>query len=299
LKKEPKQPLGRGLDALIGERAALSEPGEGAQSWVTHELPIDSIAPSETQPRLDVSDTALEELSRSIAQHGLLQPIVVRPGPQVRERRYTLVAGERRWRAAKLAGSKTIPALIREVDDKTSLALALVENLQREDLSPLECARAYQMLAEDFGMTQDQVAEQIGRSRPVVANALRLLALPEEVQLALHEGRLSEGHARAILSIEGKEKQLLALQTILDSGLSVRKAETLAKTLKRKKVSRETPKAAEEQPDPNLVQLENALQMHFGTKVTIRRTAQKGVIEIEFYTDEDLERVLSLLRGPR
>lgn len=298
MKKESKRPLGRGLKALIGQ-AATEPPAAGAVAagWEAPELPIDSIVRSKSQPRLELPEAGIEELAASINQHGLLQPVVVRP-PDKRGK-HKLIAGERRWLAAKKAGLKTIPALVRDVDDKTSLGLALVENLQREDLTPLECARAYQALTEDFGMGQEEIAEELGKSRPAVANALRLLHLPEEIQKALHDGRISEGHARAILSIDGVEKQLLAFEMIVEKGLSVRKAESLAKTLKKRKVSRETQAPEEEERDPNLVQLENALQMHFGTKVSIRRTPKKGLIEIEFYTDEDLERILTLLRGPR
>jgi ParB family chromosome partitioning protein len=298
LKKEAKRPLGRGLKALIGQ-AAREAPAAGAAGagWEAPELPVDSIIRSKSQPRIEMSDAGIQELADSIVQHGLLQPVVVRP-PDSRGK-HRLIAGERRWLAAQKAELKSIPALVRDVDDKTALGLALVENLQREDLTPLECARAYQTLAEGYGLTQDEIADELGKSRPAIANALRLLNLPDEVQKALHEGRISEGHARAILSIDGVENQMLAFEMIVQQGLSVRKAESLAKTLKKRKVSRETKAAEEDERDPNLIQLENALQMHFGTKVAIRRTPKKGLIEIEFYTDEDLERILTLLRGPR
>lgn len=271
--------LGRGLGALI--------PGagpEGGNRPVT--VPVGRLRVNPRQPRQTMDPQELAGLVDSIRRHGVIQPIVVRPVPDG----FEVVAGERRWRAAEAAGLDAIPAVVRPLSDQEALELALVENLQREDLNPMERARAYRLLIDEFGLTQEQVADQVGKSQPSVANALRLLHLPKTVQAGVEAGRLSEGHARAILSA-GQEPAMLKLwERVERRGLSVRETEALA----RAGISREI-RGRPRIQDPQLRSLEQDLSRRYGTRVAISGSRNRGNLVFEFYSEEDLQRLLDLL----
>lgn len=277
-KKRPA--LGTGLDALLPDRL------EGEYFL----CPIEEIHPTPHQPRQDFDPEALEELAQSIREKGLVQPVIVRPDPQGG---YELIAGERRWRAAQLAGVTELPAILRHADDEEVLELALVENLQRQDLNPVEEALAYRVLIERMGLTQEELAHRIGRSRPAVANALRLLTLPERALAALRTGRITPGHARAILSLEDEAEQLGLLEEILRKNLSVRQAEELARG---PRARRPRPKP---ETDPNVRDLEDRLSRRFGTRVRLSPGRKKGSgrLTIEYRNLDDLDRILSLLEA--
>lgn len=274
--------LGRGLGALIpGAEAAFSQ---------VQDLEISALSASPFQPRQEVAGPEFDELVASIRRHGVLQPIVAR---RVNDG-YQVVAGERRWRAAQAAGLGTIPAVIREISDREALEIALIENLRREDLNAIERARAYQRLAGEFGLTQEAVAEAIGGSRSSVANTLRLLDLPQEVQLAIDQGRLTEGHGRALLTVPDRHRVLEIWQQVEKRGLSVRETEVLAKAATRN-VSRETIVRRRAGGDPVLADLAAQLQNRYGTTISILTKGKKGAIQINYYSIEDLERLIDLL----
>jgi ParB family transcriptional regulator, chromosome partitioning protein len=284
-----KRGLGRGLDALIPSAAgSLWEEREpGAQDGI-RQIPVDQILPNPHQPRAPIPDEQLVELAASITEHGVIQPVIVTET----EEGYQLVAGERRWRAARQAGLATVPAIIKEATPQQMLELALVENIQRADLNPLEEANAYRQLIDEFGLTQAQVAGRVGKSRSAVANIVRLLSLPAEVQAAVIAGRISEGHARALLGLSTAEAQGAALKTILQRHLSVRQAEELVRRLLGAK------SAVKPRPlSPELRLVEERLQNQLGTRVHIRHTKRGGRIEIHYYSDEELESLLSQLVG--
>jgi ParB family chromosome partitioning protein len=277
-----RKALGKGLEALIPE--APGSAGGGA----VMELPVDAIARNEEQPRTRFDEQPLRELADSIRSHGVLQPVVVRQLPQGG---YQLVAGERRLRAARLAGLESVPVLVREVDESGALELALVENLQREDLGPIDEARGYVSLMELSRMSQVDVAERVGRDRSTVANAIRLLDLPQEVQELLGSRVLSAGHGRALLSFGSAEEAKTAAKRAVDRGLSVRELEAMARgKTRRKKVARR-----KRSDDPVVRDWEERLQRVLGTQVRIERLGREGTIRIEYYSDEDLERILELL----
>ncbi len=259
------------------------------------DLSLDRIRLNPNQPRKFFDDEKIEELAESIRRNGILQPVVVRP---VDGGSFELVAGERRFRAAVQAGLRSIPAVSRVLDDLETLELALVENIQREDIKPLECAQAYRQLMDGFGLTQEQVAERVGKSRSAVANTLRLLNLPLPIIESLDRDEITEGHARALLSVTDHDRQIEIWQRIVRHGLSVREAERLSrtsgasKTSKTGDVSRET---RHRRPDPNLSDVEDKLRRYLGTRVVISRQGDKGSIGIEFYDDEDLLRIIDLL----
>jgi ParB family chromosome partitioning protein len=280
-----KSGLGRGLDALIpgGE----TTPGEGAG----REVPVGDVRPNPRQPRREMRHSELEELTASIREHGVLQPLVVSPAPDGRG--YLLIAGERRLQAARLAGLKSVPVVVRLADERQGLELALVENLQREDLDPLEAAEGYRQLVEDFGLTHEEVARRVGKSRPSVSNTLRLLKLPATVRQSLASGKLSEGHARALLALPSSQAQLAAAQTILKRGLSVRQTEELVQRLMGQR--RRTP--ASRRRSPEEADLEEQLRRALGTKVNLRRGGKGGSILIHFYSDEELESLMNRLIG--
>lgn len=281
-----RQALGRGLESLIPAEADLQTSTGGAR----HELPIDAISPNPFQPRKDFPPQELDELAASVREQGVIQPLIVRTRT---DGTYELVAGERRLRAAKLAGLAQVPVLIRETSDAESLEIALVENLQREDLNPVDEARAYQQLITQFQLSQEEMAKKVGKDRTSVANTLRLLKLPEAVLALVASGRLSEGHARAILSLESEEAMLRLAQKIQRDGLSVREAERLAQGGRRTA----KPRAAKNEiKDPHARQLEEDLRRKLGTHVrVVQKTSQKGKLEIEYYSLEDLDRIVSLL----
>ncbi|RJQ07647.1 MAG: ParB/RepB/Spo0J family partition protein [Bacillota bacterium] len=274
--------LGRGLDALLPSAGA--DTGEGG----VQEIAVGEIRPNRLQPRREFDEAKLAELAESIKEHGLVQPVVVRPV----DAGYELVVGERRWRAAQMAGLSAIPAVVRDVEtDAGVLEVALVENLQREDLNPMEEAHAFHYLTEEFGLTQEEVARRVGRSRPQVANTLRLLSLDSETQDEIRSGRVTMGHAKALLSVQDKALRKALLRKIVDKGLSVRGAEDEASALVSRRASPKT-SAARPVPYPDVEdQLRNAL----GTKVRVLGGGGRGRIEVEFYSEEDLSRIVDLI----
>lgn len=277
--------LGKGLGALLGD-AALQDQQEGQGSL---SLPISQVQPAMNQPRKRFEEEALQDLADSIRVHGIIQPLTVR---RLSSGYYQIIAGERRWRAAKLAGLKEIPAVVIEADDRKAAELAMIENLQREDLNPIEEAAGYKTLIEEYGLTQEETARQVGKSRPAVANALRLLDLPDPVKQLLEEGRLTAGHARAILAAPGKSLQRALAQQVVDGGLSVRQTEALAKRMGQN----EKEKPAKE--DPYRIYRDAAaksLSTQLGRKVNIIQGAKKGKVELEYYDDNDLNALLELL----
>lgn len=272
--------LGKGLEALI--------PGNGVSTGDGNSLfvPIDKILPNPLQPRHILDHEGLQELSVSIREHGILQPLLVTYDLQ--NDQYTLVAGERRLRAAQMAGLETVPVIVRQVTDQERLELALVENVQRSDLTPLETAEAYRLLNEDFKLSHEEIAGRVGKSRVTVTNTLRLLKLPEVVRKALAEGRISEGHARALLALNSFQAQVGCLETILKYSLNVRKTEELVRKLTGEKPEH-LPKPS---APPEIKAMEERLRNHFGTKVTLRHGKKGGSLVIYYYSDEDLDAVL-------
>lgn len=271
--------LGKGLGALI--------PGaEAAHQDRPTEIALANLNANPFQPRQTMDPQELSGLVESIRRHGVLQPIVVRPAGGG----FEVVAGERRWRAAEAAGLRTIPAMVRTLTDREALELALVENLQREDLNPMERARAYQRLLQDFGLTQEEVADRVGKSQPSIANAIRLLTLPAQIQASVEAGRISEGHARAILSIGTEAAMLRLWERVERRGLSVRETEALA----RAGISREIRPRLRAQ-DPQLRSVEQDLSRRYGTKVSVDGTRSRGHLAVEYYSEEDLQRLLDLL----
>ncbi|MBA3552790.1 MAG: ParB/RepB/Spo0J family partition protein [Actinobacteria bacterium] len=274
--------LGRGLSSLI--------PG-AAQETGLLEVPVSAIAPNPRQPRLDFPEESLTALARSIREVGVLQPVVVR----IRDGGYELVAGERRLRAARLAGLATIPAVVREGNDTESLREALIENIHREDLAPLELAAAFQELLEELGVTQETVAERLGYSRAHVANTIRLLSLPGDVQRLLAEGRIQAGHARALLSLPNDEARSAVAMRVAAEGLSVRQVEELVRSYEEPGVARLRPGRAA--PDPSFAEVEEILSEQLATRVLVNMGRRKGRIVVEFGSRDDLDRIVSEIVG--
>ena len=274
--------LGRGLEAIFAEEVPAENTPVGIR--------LSEIEPNPRQPRQDFDPVALEELAQSIRENGIITPITLRKTGDT----YQIIAGERRWRASRLAGLTEIPAIVLDVDENTAYALALIENLQREDLNPMEEAEGYRRLTQELGLTQEQAAQRVGRSRPAVANALRLLSLPKSVETLLREKQLSAGHARALLPLEREEVMLKAAQTILEQQLSVRQTETLVKQLQKQPADK-----PEKTPDIYVQDLERAMASLTGHKITIKHGEKKGKITIEYYGNEDLEAVCEALKGIR
>jgi len=245
---------------------------------------IDSILPNPRQPRTVFDNAALEELAASIREHGVLQPLVVRP----RGENFELIAGERRLRAAKLAGIKRVPIVLRHASNQDSLEIALIENVQREDIGPMEKARAYKRLMDEFELTQEVVAQKVGKARASVANTLRLLRLPSKIQDGIESGKITEGHAKALLSIDSPDEQLAMFEQIVTQGMNVRQVEKVAKPA----VQRPVETKAVVSMDPNLQALEDALSTHLGSPVKIQRSGAGGKLIIDFFSDEDLNRIL-------
>jgi len=275
--------LGRGLGSLIPQRAS------GAASVV--EIPLARVAPNPHQPRRHWDDTDLEDLAASIREHGVLQPVLVTETLDG----YQLIAGERRVRASRLAGLERVPALVRQLADRDQLEVALVENVQRSDLDPIEEALAYRQLIDEFGLTQERVAERVGKARATVANKLRLLDLHPDVQAAIGDGRLTEGHGRALggLPVGGQSH---VLGTVVGQGLSVRQAEELVRRLREPR-ERATPRPPARRLDPDLERIEEQLRERLGTKVSLSRSRRGGRIVIEYYSDEELGRLYERLIG--
>lgn len=283
-----KRGLGKGLDALFQTYEDYEPAEDKDYEGQILELRLYDIDPNEDQPRKDFDESSLEELSKSIMEHGVVQPIIVQP----KEGRYTIVAGERRWRAARLAGLDRIPAIVRSMDERELLEIALIENLQREDLNPMEEAEGIDNLMKNYGLTQDQVAKRLGKSRPAIANSLRLLKLPSEVRKIIEEGTVTSGHGRALLGLSTKEEILKATNLIIQNDLSVRETENLIKNMKKAGSQRPKPKAVEK--PSYLLDIENKMEESLGTRVTIQSGKKKGVIEIEYYSDDDLERIIGM-----
>lgn len=275
-----KRGLGRGLGALLG-REAFDE-------GLIRDVPLNEIRPSRYQPRGEISEDDIADLRASIQDRGLLQPIVIRP----LEDGYELVAGERRWRAAKAVGLQLVPAVVRHLSDQESLEIALLENLQREDLRPMEKARAYRRLHEEFGMTQEQIASRLRKSQASVANTLRLLQLPEDVQNSVEKVRITEGHARALLGLSNPQAVRELCREIERRGLSVRQTEAL---VRRGSISRGIRRRSGELLDPNLLAVQEDLSRALQTKISIRRGRRRGQILIDFYSPEDLDRIIAIL----
>lgn len=272
--------LGRGLDALFGDEQASSAAPQGIR--------LSDIEPNPRQPRQDFDPAALEELAQSIRENGVITPITLRKTGDT----YQIIAGERRWRASRMAGLHEIPAVVLDVDENTAYALALIENLQREDLNPMEEAEGYRRLTQELGLTQEQAARRVGISRPAVANALRLLSLPKTVAALLRDKEISAGHARALLPLEDPERMEQAAKTVIGQQLSVRQTELLVKRLLSQ------PKdAPEKQPDIYVADLERAMEALTGHRIAIQPGAKKGRVVIEYYGNEDLEAVCDALKS--
>ena len=283
--------LGKGLGALLGDAALQTQEG-GSVS-----LPIAQVEPGLKQPRKRFDQASLADLADSIRTHGIIQPLTVR---RLASGYYQIIAGERRWRAAKLAGLDQVPAVIIEADDRKVMELGLIENLQREDLNPIEEALGYKALVEDYGLTQEEVARQVGKSRPAVANALRLMALPDAIRQLLEEGKLSAGHGRALLTLSDGSLQRKLAQKVIAEDLSVRQTEALAKRLATAAEDEANGIPPQSAPDPMKIYRDAAakeLSTRWGRKVSITMGPKKGRLEFEFYDDEDLTQLLDLLES--
>lgn len=275
-----KKGLGKGLGALLGTDEPVS-------SGVT-EVRITDIEPNANQPRKSIDDEKLAALAESIKQHGVVQPLIVQQDGDS----YRIVAGERRWRAARRAGLETVPVIVRDLSDRQVMEVALIENLQREDLNPIEEAEAYEKLISEYGMTQEEVASVVGKSRPAITNSIRLLSLDDEIKSRLISGEISSGHARALLSLDDKDLRRKAMQEIIEKGLSVRETERLIKVLSTPKKQK-----ARKVPDAEYQALEERFREVFGTKVRIMNSKKSGKILIEYYSLEELDRIINLVES--
>jgi len=312
--------LGKGLEALFGEIEVDFEDNEDANlsenksdnpsgNTVKREksndskratadengvlsIDINDIKPNEDQPRTVFNEEKLQELADSITAHGIIQPIVLRKSGEG----YEIVAGERRWRAARLAGLKKVPCIIKELTDEQNMLVAIIENMQRENLNPVEEAEGLQKMSEVYGLTQEQISKGVGKSRPYITNALRLLKLPEEVRELISADKLSAGHGRAIAGLTDSEKQIEIAKRTVNGGLSVRALEKLISDTK-KPATKKPAKAKKTSKDPNLAEVEQSLKATLGTKVNILSDGKKGKIEIEYYSDEERERLIELLKS--
>lgn len=294
-----KRGLGKGIGALFGNDIEetdivaqdIHQINENDKEKVTS-LKLAQIEPNKEQPRKNFDEEKLQQLADSIKQHGVIQPIIVK---DLNNGYYQIVAGERRWRASRIAGLKEIPAIVRTYDELATMQIALIENLQREDLNPIEEALSYKALLDDFALTQEKVSEQVGKSRSAIANTIRLLSLPKQIQKLLEEGAISGGHARAILSVTSEEGKLQLTEKIIENELNVRQAEQLAKTLNAQKPKKESAQPQTSAFDLQLQGIQKRMSDLLGTKVKILNGSKKGKIEIEYYSENDLDRVLKLL----
>jgi len=285
-----KRGLGKGLSALLPDYEA-----EAREESTIKNIPLDEIQPNPYQPRKDFDQEKLKELADSIREHGVVQPVILAPG---NDGKYIIIAGERRWRAARMAGFESVPALIKETDEKTLLQIALIENLQRDDLNPIEEANAYKKLIDDFQLTQEELAKRLGKNRTTIANTLRLLNLPPKVKSAILEGKITEGQARPLLGEKDEKIQQKIADEVIRQRLTARQVE--------KMVSKKEKEKSAEKEEENEIQAANELFTHevkeelqarLGTKVKIQKKKNRGFIEIEFYGEEDLDRVASLITG--
>ena len=301
--------LGKGLDALFGdaevsirtesvkeskepakaEKAPEQKDGGTAQAGGIEYIDINDIKPNSNQPRKTFDEDKLQELAASIEEHGLIQPVVLRKV----KRGYEIVAGERRWRAARIIGIREIPCIVKELSDEENILLAIIENMQREDLNPIEEAEGISQMIDTYGLTQEQVSKSVGKSRPYIANSLRLLTLAAPVRRYVSEGELSAGHARALAVIKDEDKQISLAEAAVKQGLSVRQIEKLAQETKTGRTKKKANTAAK---SPDVRRVEEDLKEVLGTKVNLNQKGKKGKIEIEFYSREDLERLIELLK---
>ena len=301
--------LGKGLDALFGdaevsirtesvkeskepakaEKAPEQKDGGTAQAGGIEYIDINDIKPNSNQPRKTFDEEKLQELAASIEEHGLIQPVVLRKV----KRGYEIVAGERRWRAARIIGIREIPCIVKELSDEENMLLAIIENMQREDLNPIEEAEGISQMIDTYGLTQEQVSKSVGKSRPYIANSLRLLTLAAPVRRYVSEGELSAGHARALAVIKDEDKQISLAEAAVKQGLSVRQIEKLAQETKTGRTKKKANTAAK---SPDVRRVEEDLKEVLGTKVNLNQKGKKGKIEIEFYSREDLERLIELLK---
>jgi ParB family transcriptional regulator, chromosome partitioning protein len=274
-----RKALGKGLSQLIAEQSDLS----------ASEISVDAIVPNPRQPRLRFDEAALEDLANSIRQVGVLQPLVVRP---IAEGKYELIAGERRFRASKLAGLKTVPIIVRSAGNQQSLEIALIENVQREDIGPVEAAKAYRRLLDEFELTHENVAVRVGKSRATISNTVRLLALPERIIEALEEGQITEGHARPLLTITNPLQQIALFELIVKKGLNTREVEQLVSKTPRKQAKRKT---VVDQTDPNWRALQERMSEHLGAPIKLTGSEKGGTITIPFFSESDLIRIAEVL----
>jgi len=278
--------LGKGLDALIPPPETHAPQISAESKSGVSEISVNALTPNPRQPRASFDDDELSELAASIQEHGIIQPLIVSPGEQPGQ--YTLIAGERRLMAAKQAGLKTVPVILRDSSEQERLELALIENVQRADLTALETAEAYRQLSTEFGLSHSEIAQRVGKSRVAVTNTLRLLNLPMSVLEALQNNQISEGHARALLALSTAQAQAAAIQTVLDKGLNVRQTEELVRKLSGEKPAQK-PKP---EPTPEIKALEERLRTGLGTKVSLKHGQKGGTITIHYYSDEELEGLL-------
>ena len=300
--KNKKGGLGKGLDALFDNRAPIIESSESKSQELSDEkdfsladkvmyININDIKPNENQPRKHFNEEKIQELSSSILEHGIIQPLVLR---KIDNKRYEIVAGERRWRAARAAGLEKVPSIIREFTDEENMVIAIIENMQREDLNSIEEAEGLRQMIETYGFTQEEVSRTVSKSRPYITNSLRLLKLPQNIQEKLANGQISPGHGRALLAAKDKQYQEKLCNKIINEGLSVRKTEELANNFKTKK-----PEKHVANKDANVLQVERELKEIYGTKISILNRGKKGVLQIEYYGDDELNRLIDLLKSAK
>ena len=285
MSREPRRGLGRGLDALITNESA------GDTGILT--VPIADLEPNPLQPRSEWDDEELQELATSIREHGVIQPLIVTRG--IGRNQYQIVAGERRWRAAKLAQLTEIPVLVRDLSSMQALEIALVENVQRADLNPIEEALAFKQLVTEFGLTQEQVAERVGKSRSAIANTLRLLDAPEQIRSAVLRGAISAGHARALLAAKSRDQMVALFEDVVRKGLNVRQTERLVAAQNREPAT--APKARQRELTPDERAVQTRLQQHLGTRVDFVHGAKGGQLVIHYYSDEELNGILERIGG--
>lgn len=282
--------LGRGISALISESAPVEEPREAAADTenTVQYIDINDIKPNRNQPRKNFDAEGIRELAESIKEHGIIQPLIVRKS----DTGYELVAGERRWRAARDADISKVPCIVREFTDEENALIAIIENMQREDLDPIEEAEGLETMMKEYGLTQEEVSRSVGKSRPYITNSLRLLKLPQDIKEKISEGLISAGHARALLAVKTKALQEQICQKIVRDGLSVRETEKLVKDGGKAKR-----KVAKSRKDPDIVAVEEKLKEIYGTRVAITTNGRKGAVEISYYGRDDLNRIIELLES--
>ncbi len=290
--------LGRGLSALLSdtpETEKLEEARGAAPSSGVNEILLTEIQVNPFQPRKHFEEVSLKELADSIKVHGIIQPLTVR---KLSQNQYQLISGERRFQASKLAGLKAVPAYVRSADDQQMLEMALIENIQRENLNPIEIAVSYQRLISEINLKQEELGDRVGKSRTTVTNYLRLLKLPPDIQIAVRDNKISMGHARAIINVESPETQLYIFKKTITEDLSVRKVEELVRqvTSSGKERKENSPESASPGPSKEIKQLQSTLSTHFGTKVNVKSDGKKGEIKIPFFSVEDLNRILEILK---